>query len=306
MSSKYDVIKVKVHLSDVHYYVLSRFLLSRMLMFCRVPEDTAVRISLDVKKHFVNTERTSITQAELEDYIRCSMIAAGFAQEHAQLFSVVTQFHAERIPLILFIAGPERCGKTTLAHLLAARINCSTVINAEVLRDISASIDDSLPSFAVSETSSPDSTPSMLRGVEVSAAVGAEVDKAVREGQAIIVEGENLSFAGFHRFLEPSFQFSTGAVILGLVMDTCGSEAETDASHAYVKALPNLQPVFSTERLTVFAADMVDLAKGVSGIPTVYVARCTTVADNVCLSVFLHDIVVKRIIAELKRRGRML
>ncbi|CAG9582872.1 conserved hypothetical protein [Leishmania major strain Friedlin] len=306
MSSKYDVIKVKVHLSDVHYYVLSRFLLSKMLMFCRVPEDTAVRISLDVKKHFVNTERTSITQAELENYIRCSMIAAGFAQEHAQLFSVVTQFHAERIPLVLFLAGPERCGKTTLAHLLAARINCSTVINAEVLRDISASIDDSLPLFAVPETSSPDSTPSMLRGAEVSAVVAAEVDKAVREGRAIIVEGENLSFAGFHRFLEPSFQLSTGAVILGLVMEICGGEAETDASHAYVQALPNLHPVYSTERLTVLAADIGDLAKGVRGIPTVYVARYTTVADNVCLSVFLHDIVVKRIIAELKRRGRVL
>ncbi|GET93036.1 hypothetical protein, conserved [Leishmania tarentolae] len=305
MSSKYDVIKVKVHLSDVHYYVLSRFLLSKMLMFCRVPEETAVRISLDVKKHFVNMERSSITQAELEDYIRCLMIAAGFAQEHAQLFSVVTQFHTERIPLILFITGPERCGKTTLAHLIAARINCSTVINAEVLRDISSSIDESLPTFSVCDANTPDLATSMPRGVEVSAAVEAEVEKAVQEGRAMILEGESLSFTDFDRFLEPSFQLSRGAVILGLIVETCCGEGGTGANDAYAELISNVEPVFSTESLTVFATGRGTLADGVSKIATVYAARCTTVAGNVSLSVFLHDIVVKRIIAELKRRGRM-
>ncbi|AIO02119.1 hypothetical protein LPMP_345000 [Leishmania panamensis] len=303
MSSKYDVVKLKVHLSDVHYYVLSRFLLSKMLMFCCVPEDTAVRISLDVKKHFVNTERTSITQAELEDYIRCSMIAAGFAQEHARLFSVVTQFHTERIPLVLFIAGPERCGKTTLAHHLSARLNCSTVINAEVLRDIWTAVDESHPSFAVTAASSPYSTSDMVRS-EVAAALSAEVDKAIQEGRVIIVEGENLSLADLHQFLEPSFQLSAGAVILGLIMETCSGEAELDASPACAKTLPNLQLVFSSNRLSVFATDMGNRAKGASGIPTVYVARCTTVAENVCLSSFLHEVVVKCIVAELKRREK--
>ncbi|KAG5492398.1 hypothetical protein GH5_01317 [Leishmania sp. Ghana 2012 LV757] len=304
MSSKYDVIKVKVHLTDAHYYILSRYFLSKMLMFCRVPEDTAVRISLDVKKHFVNNERTTITQAELEDHIRCSMVAAGFAREHAQLFSVVTKFHAERIPLILFIAGPRRCGKTTLAHLLATRLNCTTVINAEIMRDISASVDDSLPSFALSDATSPYSTSATLRGVEVAAAVSAEVDKTVQEGRSIIIEGENLSFDGFHRFLEPSFQLSTGSVVLGLVMETSRHEAEPDVSHAYVKSLSNLQLIFSTARVSLYAAGEASLASGVSGIPTVFVARCTTVAGNLCLSLFLHDIVVKRIVAELERRER--
>ncbi|KAG5467095.1 hypothetical protein LSCM1_01276 [Leishmania martiniquensis] len=305
MSSKYDVIKVKVHLTDVHYYVLSRYFVSKMLMFCRVPEETAVRISLDVKKHFVSTDRTTITQRELEDYIRCSMIAAGFAREHAQLFSVVTKFHAERIPLILFIAGHRRCGKTTLAHFLATRLNCSTVINAEVLRDVSASVDNCLPSLALSGADSSCSASAMRRGVEVSSAVSAEVDKTIQEGRSIIIEGEALSFTCVRRFLEPDFQLSTGSVVLGLVMKMRSDAAERDASQAYVRSLPHLQLVFSTTCVSLFAAGDGDLAKGVGGIPTVFLARCTTVAANVRLSLFLHDIVVKRIVAELERRGRM-
>ncbi|KAG5492932.1 hypothetical protein JKF63_01512 [Porcisia hertigi] len=305
MSSKYDVIKVKVRLNDKHYYVLSRFFLSKMLTFCRVSEDIALRMSLDIKKHFVKTERTSITQAELVDYVRCAMVSAGLSQEHAQLFSVVTEFHTERIPLILFIIGPEHCGKTTLAQLLGARLNCNTVINVEVLRDISASIDESLSPSTVSCTSSSCQTSAMLQGVEVAVAVEAEVDKAVREGRVVIIEGENLPFSSFQRFLDPSYQISTGAVILGVLMEACSSEEQQGVSQAYAKDVPNLEPVLSTEHVSVFAAVPESLANSVSGIPTVYVARCTAVVENVRLSVFLHDVIVSRISADLQRRGRI-
>ncbi|KAK7198391.1 hypothetical protein NESM_000798700 [Novymonas esmeraldas] len=296
MSSKYDVVKVRVHLTEAHYYVLSRFLLSKMLMFCRVPEDAAVRISLDLKKHFVNSECTSITQAELESAVQSAVLSSGFSQEHARLFPVVTQFHTERIPLVLFIAGPERCGKTALAHLLGSRLNCSTVINTEVLRDISAAVDDWLPPM----TGSP---PPEVEA-EVAAAVTAEVDKAVREGRVIIVEGEDLSFAGFHHYLSSSFQSSTGAIVLGLVLQASNKDAQPDASEAYVKRLRNLRPLLTTERVSVLAAAPADDDEDRDDVvtPTVYVARCAAVSDNVSLSTFIHDVVVQRIVAELCRR----
>ncbi|KAG5134754.1 hypothetical protein JHK82_025942 [Glycine max] len=51
-SSKYDFVKVKVWLGDNadHYYVLSRFLLSRMLTVTKIPNHVAIKIALELKK----------------------------------------------------------------------------------------------------------------------------------------------------------------------------------------------------------------------------------------------------------------
>lgn len=301
MSSKYDVVKVKVHLTEAHHYILSRFSLSKMLMFCCVPEDAAVRISLDVKRHFVNAECTSITQAQLEEYIRYAMVAAGFSQRHTELLPVVSQFHAERIPLVLFIAGPAHCGKTTLAHLLSARLNCSAVVNTEVLRDISASIDECLL-VGVAPSSHEDA---------VVTAVAAEVDKSLSDGRVIIVEGENLSLAYFHPVLNHRVQVAAGAVVLGLVMDAPSTDGVVDVSQTYLAQLKLLQPVLATSRVSVLPAvvgvggiDGNDGA-GAGELATIYVARCSGVGDNVCLSSFLHGIIIQRITAELCRRDKV-
>lgn len=46
-----------------HYYVLSRFLISRMLTVTKVPQQKAVKIALDVKKYLVDNDRLDIPQA---------------------------------------------------------------------------------------------------------------------------------------------------------------------------------------------------------------------------------------------------
>ncbi|CAL1354769.1 unnamed protein product [Linum trigynum] len=48
-ASKYDFVKVKVC-----YYVLSRFLLSRMLTVTKIPNHVAVKIALELKKLLVD------------------------------------------------------------------------------------------------------------------------------------------------------------------------------------------------------------------------------------------------------------
>ncbi|XP_074574622.1 uncharacterized protein LOC141831083 [Curcuma longa] len=55
-SSKYDFVKVKVWLGDNadHYYVLSRFLLSRMLTVTKIPNHVAIKIALELKKLLVD------------------------------------------------------------------------------------------------------------------------------------------------------------------------------------------------------------------------------------------------------------
>ena len=53
-----------------HYYVLSRFLISRMLTVTKVPHQKAIKIALDVKKHLVDNDRLDITQARRRGFFR--------------------------------------------------------------------------------------------------------------------------------------------------------------------------------------------------------------------------------------------
>ncbi|KAL9249748.1 hypothetical protein AKJ16_DCAP17121 [Drosera capensis] len=55
-SSKYDFVKVKVWLGDNadHYYVLSRFLLSRMLTVTNIPNHVVIKIALELKKLLID------------------------------------------------------------------------------------------------------------------------------------------------------------------------------------------------------------------------------------------------------------
>jgi hypothetical protein len=50
--SKYDLVKVKVYLED-HFYIFSRFLISRVLTLIKIKEKDSIRLTLDVKKSLV-------------------------------------------------------------------------------------------------------------------------------------------------------------------------------------------------------------------------------------------------------------
>jgi len=63
--SQYDLVKIKVHLKD-HFYVFSRFLMSRVLTLIKVNDKDSIKITLDIKKHFVENQKTEVTQEELE------------------------------------------------------------------------------------------------------------------------------------------------------------------------------------------------------------------------------------------------
>uniref|UniRef100_A0A453JA19 Uncharacterized protein n=1 Tax=Aegilops tauschii subsp. strangulata TaxID=200361 RepID=A0A453JA19_AEGTS len=67
-SSKYDFVKVKVWLGENadHYYVLSRFLLSRMLTVTKIPNHVAIKIALELKKLLVDNSLLDVSQSDLE------------------------------------------------------------------------------------------------------------------------------------------------------------------------------------------------------------------------------------------------
>eukprot|EP01133_Synstelium_polycarpum_P013830 gene13830-16307_t len=134
-SSKYDFVKVKVRLED-HYYVLSRFLISRVLNVTKVDAADSVKISLELKKRLVDQGRLSLTQAELEIELFTLLQAYGYGNEYIERYRMTTQFHHQRVPLIILISGPKCIGKSWLATQLAERLNMSTVLQTTLVQDL--------------------------------------------------------------------------------------------------------------------------------------------------------------------------
>lgn len=66
--SQYDQVKLKVSLEN-HFYVFSRFLMSRILTLIKIRERDAIKITLDIKKELVEQLRIEVTQQELEEVL---------------------------------------------------------------------------------------------------------------------------------------------------------------------------------------------------------------------------------------------
>lgn len=135
-SSKYDFIKVRVTIGE-HYYVLSRFILSRMLMSVRIGQLEAIRLALRVKKKLVDANRLEVTQRELEeDFLFCLMRSRGFGDKYVGMFRMLRRFYHTRVPMMILILGPRRAGKSTIAMQLSERMNVPFVVQTDIIYEL--------------------------------------------------------------------------------------------------------------------------------------------------------------------------
>ena len=277
MSSKYDYVKVKVLLGDgrgggtatppvaltdggtppnveeklavlppphgsEHYYILSRFLLTRMLTFSRIPAPIAARIALDLKKHLVDAGRLELSQAALEEQLFAVLHQYHYGLQYQRHFSSMTTFYQRRIPLLVFICGTGCTGKTTSASQLGALLNNHNVMSTDSLNDMSRAIRGLAPQDPLwfQEDEDEDSGAEndrvdegnqeakagivsdwKQRCAETVAALEGDIKKALSEGKVLIAEGSTLQPSlcgkwfdvaeqvgaialGFHLFLPPS------------------------------------------------------------------------------------------------------
>lgn len=150
MASKYDYAKIKVVLKEENYFILSRFLLSKMLLFCQVPANVAVRVSLEVKKHFVDAGLTTISDQQLRDELFVTLRRHGCGDQYIQLFHRFSEFQAARVPLVVFVAGASCTGKSAVAQLLGSKLSNFHVINTDLVLetiDVIDAMDEIGPPF---------------------------------------------------------------------------------------------------------------------------------------------------------------
>ncbi|GKV33819.1 hypothetical protein SLEP1_g42270 [Rubroshorea leprosula] len=92
-ASKYDFVKVKVWLGDNadHYYVLSRFLLSRMSTVTKIPNHIAIKIALELKKLLVDNSLLDVSQTDLEANLFKLMERWDYGQEYINRYKMMTR-----------------------------------------------------------------------------------------------------------------------------------------------------------------------------------------------------------------------
>ncbi|GKV17572.1 hypothetical protein SLEP1_g28056 [Rubroshorea leprosula] len=129
-ASKYDFVKVKVWLGDNadHYYVFSRFLLSRMLTVTKIPNHVAIKIALELKKLLVDNSLLDVSQSDLEANLFKLMERRGYGEEYINRYKMMTRFHHQRVPLVILVCGTACVGKSTIATQLAQRLNLPNVL----------------------------------------------------------------------------------------------------------------------------------------------------------------------------------
>eukprot|EP00897_Mesotaenium_endlicherianum_P007861 jgi/Mesen1/7102/ME000369S06424 len=198
-SSKYDFVKVRVWLGDNsdHYYVLSRFLVSRMLTVTRIPSVVAIKIALELKKLLVDASLLDVSQADLEANLFKLMERRGYGAEYVSRYRMMTRFHQERVPLIVLVCGTACVGKSMLATQLSQRLNLPNVLQTDMVYELLRSAEDApvgpLPIWAQAFATEGELMTAFSRECRiVRKGLDGDLAKAVRDGKPIIIEGMHL------------------------------------------------------------------------------------------------------------------
>lgn len=86
-----DLVKIKVRL-DEHFYIFSRFMISRMLTLSRVKKLDAIQIAKDIKKQLIDRNLLEINSNELEAIIFQTMDKFGY-QNNIQKYQMVSKYN---------------------------------------------------------------------------------------------------------------------------------------------------------------------------------------------------------------------
>ncbi|CAI9270487.1 unnamed protein product [Lactuca saligna] len=206
-SSKYDFVKVKVWLGDNadHYYVLSRFLLSRMLTVTKIPNHVAVKISLELKKLLTDNSLLDVSQSDLEANlfkyatfkmkditIIITLIAghgkAGYGQEYINHYKMMARFHHQRVPLVILVCDTACVGKSTIATQLGQRLNLPNVSQIDMVYELLRTSTDapltSSPIWARDFISSEELITKFCKECRIVR----KGNKAMKDGKPIIIE----------------------------------------------------------------------------------------------------------------------
>ncbi|CAK9876594.1 unnamed protein product [Sphagnum jensenii] len=217
-ASKYDFVKIKVWLGENadHYYVLSRFLVSRMLLVTKIPNHVAVKISLELKKLLIDNSLLDVSQSDLEANLFKLMERRGYGAEYIDRYKMMTRFHHQRLPLIILVSGTACVGKSTIATQIAQRLNLPNVLQTDMVYELLRTSTDaplaSTPVWARDFASPEELITEFSRECRiVRKGLDGDLKKAMKDGKPVIIEGLHLD-PSIYLMDEGSGGFGMGAI----------------------------------------------------------------------------------------------
>eukprot|EP01017_Pseudomicrothorax_dubius_P002700 TRINITY_DN10195_c0_g1_i3.p1 TRINITY_DN10195_c0_g1~~TRINITY_DN10195_c0_g1_i3.p1 ORF type:complete len:470 (-),score=151.40 TRINITY_DN10195_c0_g1_i3:75-1484(-) len=177
-----DLVKVRIKLED-HYYIFSRFLISRILRLCRVDEVRALEIAKKLKKLIIEQRPTlEIKQSEMETQL--------FEVER---YKMMSRFYQKRVPLLIVIGGTFCIGKSMIATTLGEMLNISNVLSTDIVEIIMNKLDARFPLSNMQFQQFPNSD-DMLNEYKRKCRIArkgfyTDIQKCLKEGKPLVIEG---------------------------------------------------------------------------------------------------------------------
>ncbi|KAL9657626.1 hypothetical protein ABK040_012705 [Willaertia magna] len=195
-SSKYDFVKVRVGLEN-HYYILSRFIVSRILTVIQVKYKDSIKIALELKKRLVDLNLLNISQEELENHLFKVIRNYGYGDQTINRYKFMSIFNHKRIPLLILVFGTGCVGKSTLATQLGERLNTPNVVQTDVILDLINSFnlneEKQIPVWFKKYNLKDDFLKEYLLQCQfMNKTLKGDIEKCFGDGKALIIEGSNL------------------------------------------------------------------------------------------------------------------
>lgn len=166
-------------------------------------------MALDLKKILVDENRLDIDQNSLE-LILFTLLMAKYPQygrDTVDLYRMMSKFHHERIPMIILISGTKCTGKSSLATILAERLNLPGVLKTDLIYDIlSSSLGIIKSENSVFETLNSSTTDLIekydMECKSIERALKGNIRKTITEGKSIILEGNHIRSSVLRKTIE--------------------------------------------------------------------------------------------------------
>ncbi|MDP2211307.1 MAG: hypothetical protein Q8J63_06205 [Candidatus Aquicultor sp.] len=224
---------------DQHGLPFSKGLVATSLTATGLSPSRSHKIARIIEQHLIKTGRFSIGVEELRQVVYEQLLShegKGYADTYRRW---QTLLHIDR-PMIILIGGTTGVGKSTIATTLAHRLGITHIVATDALREVMRIVlsEELIPALhestflAYKAINRPIEGDPLVAGFReqtkvVAVGVRAVVDRAIKEGLNMVIEGVHV-VPGFIRS-----RLSEKAVIIPLII-TVDSE-ELHRSHFYVR-----------------------------------------------------------------------
>ncbi|KAJ0259346.1 hypothetical protein HA466_0057160 [Hirschfeldia incana] len=165
--------------------------------FVKIPNHVAVKIALELKKLLIDNSLLDVSQKYLETSLFMLMERRGYGKEYVNRYNMMTKFHHQRVPLVILVCGTACVGKSTIATQLAQRLNLPNVLHTDMVYELLRTATDapltSTPVWTREFASSEELITEFCRECRiVRKGLAGDLEKAMKDGKPIIIEGRHL------------------------------------------------------------------------------------------------------------------